>query len=79
MKQCLFSPEMKLLDELLEEFQNTGNKITLAIDEFGEISGLLTLARCLEKIVGESIEENGNNKSKIVKVSNEQFIVDASI
>ncbi len=79
MKQCLFSPEMKLLDELLEEFQNTGNKITLAIDEFGEISGLLTLSRCLEKIVGESIEENGNNKSKIVKVSNEQFIVDASI
>ena len=79
MKQCLFSPEMKLLDELLEEFQNTGNKITLAIDEFGEISGLLTLARCLEKIVGESIEENGNNKRKIVKVSNEQFIVDASI
>ena len=70
---------MKLLDELLEEFQNTGNKITLAIDEFGEISGLLTLSRCLEKIVGESIEENGNNKSKIVKVSNEQFIVDASI
>ena len=69
-KQCLFSPEMKLLDELLEEFQNTGNKITLAIDEFGEISGLLTLSRCLEKIVGESIEENGNNKSKIVKVSN---------
>ena len=79
MKQCLFSPEMKLLDELLEEFQNTGNKITLAIDEFGEISGLLTLSRCLEKIVGESIEENGNNKTKIVKVSNEQFIVDASI
>ena len=79
MKQCLFSPEMKLLDELLEEFQNTGNKITLAIDEFGEISGLLTLSRCLEKIVGESIEENGNNKSKVVKVSNEQFIVDASI
>ena len=78
-KQCLFSPEMKLLDELLEEFQNTGNKITLAIDEFGEISGLLTLSRCLEKIVGESIEENGNNKNKIVKVSNEQFIVDASI
>tara|TARA_B100000700_G_scaffold132085_1_gene147649 strand:+ start:4983 stop:6266 length:1284 start_codon:yes stop_codon:yes gene_type:complete len=78
-KQCLFSPEMKLLDELLEEFQNTGNKITLAIDEFGEISGLLTLSRCLEKIVGESIEENGNNKNKIVKISNEQFIVDASI
>jgi len=79
MKESLFSPEMKLLDELLEEFQNTGNKITLAIDEFGEISGLLTLSRCLEKIVGESIEEDGNNKSKIVKVSNEQFIVDASI
>ncbi len=78
-KDALFSPEMKLLDELLEEFQNTGNKISLAIDEFGEISGILTLSRCLEKIVGESIEEDGNNINKILKTGNDLYIVDASI
>lgn len=41
MREPMFSPEMKILDELLEEFQNTGNKMTLAIDEFGDISGIL--------------------------------------
>ena len=70
---------MKLLDELLEEFQNTGNKITLAIDEYGEISGILTLSKCLEKIVGESIEEGSDSKNKIIKTSNDLYLVDASI
>ncbi|RZP13064.1 MAG: HlyC/CorC family transporter [Chloroflexi bacterium] len=78
-KESLFSPEMKLLDELLEEFQNTGNKITLVIDEYGEISGILTLSKCLEKIVGESLEEGENNINKISKTSNDLYIVDASI
>tara|TARA_Y100000768_G_scaffold329343_1_gene267645 strand:- start:15870 stop:17153 length:1284 start_codon:yes stop_codon:yes gene_type:complete len=79
LKDALFSPEMKLLDELLEEFQNTGNKITLAIDEYGEISGILTLSKCLEKIVGESIEEGSDSKNKIIKTSNDLYLVDASI
>ena len=78
-KESLFSPEMKLLDELLEEFQNTGNKITLVIDEYGEISGILTLSKCLEKIVGESLEEGEHNINKISKTSNDLYIVDASI
>ena len=78
-KEGLFSPEMKLLDELLEEFQNTGNKITLAIDEYGEISGILTLSKCLEKIVGESIEEGRDSINKINKTANDLYLVDASI
>ena len=43
MREAMFSPEMKLLDELLEEFQNSGHKMTMAIDEFGDISGVRTL------------------------------------
>jgi len=78
-KEGLFSPEMKLLDELLEDFQNTGNKITLVIDEYGEISGILTLSKCLEKIVGESIEEGEDNINKIIKTANDLYLVDASI
>ena len=77
-KEPLFSPEMKLLDELLEEFQNTRNKITLAIDEFGDVSGILTLSKCLERIVGETLEEGENQIQKIIKTGNELYIVDGS-
>jgi len=79
MREVMFSPEMKILDDLLEEFQNSGNKMTLAIDEFGDISGLLTLSRCIEKIVGEIGEEGESPVKKIVKVGNDTFLADGGI
>ena len=79
MREAMFSPEMKLLDELLEEFQNSGHKMTMAIDEFGDISGVLTLSRCIEKIVGDVGEEGQLPKKKIIKVGNDTYMVDGGI
>jgi CBS domain containing-hemolysin-like protein len=79
MREPMFSPEMKILDELLEEFQNTGNKMTLAIDEFGDISGILTLSRCIEKIVGDVGEEGQRPIKKIVKSGSDTYLIDASV
>jgi Mg2+/Co2+ transporter CorB len=78
-KETMFSPEMKLLDELLEEFQISGHKITLAIDEYGDISGILTLSRCIEKIVGEAAEEGKKLVKKISKASNDTYVVEGGI
>lgn len=79
MREPMFSPEMKILDELLEEFQNTGNKMTLAIDEFGDISGILTLSRCIEKIVGDVGEEGEMPIKKIIKSGSDTYVIDASV
>ncbi|MDG2101483.1 MAG: hemolysin family protein [Dehalococcoidia bacterium] len=79
MREPMFSPEMKILDELLEEFQNTGNKMTLAIDEFGDISGILTLSRCIEKIVGDVGEEGEIPIKKIIKSGSDTYVIDASV
>jgi CBS domain containing-hemolysin-like protein len=78
-KETMFSPEMKLLDELLEEFQVSGHKITLAIDEYGDISGILTLSRCIEKIVGEAAEEGKKLVKKISKAGNDTYVVEGGI
>ena len=50
-------PETKRLDELLEEFQHTRNHMAMVLDEFGGVSGLVTIEDVLEEIVGEIVNE----------------------
>ncbi|MBI2827484.1 MAG: HlyC/CorC family transporter [Planctomycetia bacterium] len=52
-----FVPETKRLDALLEEFQRTGNHMAVVLDEFGGVSGLVTIEDVLEEIVGEIVDE----------------------
>ena len=51
MRTPLFIPESKRLDELFTLMRKTGNKVSLIVDEFGGISGLITLTSLIEKIV----------------------------
>ena len=53
MRTPLFIPESKRLDELFTEMRRTGNKVSLIVDEFGGISGLITLTSLIEKIVDQ--------------------------
>jgi CBS domain containing-hemolysin-like protein len=53
-----FVPETKAIDELLEQFQQSQNHIAVVIDEFGGVSGLLTIEDVLEEIVGEIADEH---------------------
>ena len=53
-----FAPETKLLDELLEEFQQQRYHMAAVVDEFGTVIGLVTVEDALEQIVGEIREEH---------------------
>jgi len=52
-----FVPETKRLDELLQEFQQKRNHMAVVLDEFGGVSGLVTIEDVLEEIVGEIVDE----------------------
>ncbi len=52
-----FVPETKRLDELLQEFQQNRNHMAVVLDEFGGVSGLVTIEDVLEEIVGEIVDE----------------------
>lgn len=52
-----FVPETKRLDDLLEEFQQTRNHMAVVLDEYGGVSGLVTIEDVLEEIVGEIVDE----------------------
>ena len=63
LRPAVFIPESKKLNVLLRDFKNTRNHLAIVIDEFGNISGLVTIEDILEEIVGEIIDENENDHS----------------
>jgi CBS domain containing-hemolysin-like protein len=57
MREVLFVPETKTLDDLLLEFQRRKRHLAIVVDEFGSVSGLVTVEDVLEQIVGELEDE----------------------
>ena len=71
--------ETKKADSLLEEFKQDRSHLAVVIDEYGEISGLVTIEDILEELVGEIEDEHDVDDEEIVNISDNQFIVDAKI
>lgn len=57
LRKILIVPETKSLDRLVEEFQENRTEIALVVDEFGTVSGLVTLEDVIEQIFGEIEDE----------------------
>jgi putative hemolysin len=53
-----FIPETKPVDELLEEMRKAHVQLSMVIDEYGGVSGLVTVEDILEEIVGEIEDED---------------------
>ena len=51
-------PESKQLDILLKEFRLSRNHMAIVVDEYGGVSGLITIEDVLEEIVGEIDDEH---------------------
>ncbi len=72
-------PESKRVNVLLREFREKRYHMALVIDEYGGISGLLTIEDILEEIVGEIEDETDEEVSEefIKKVAETDYIVKA--
>ncbi len=57
LRSPFFVPETKKLDDLLGEFQKRKQHLAMVIDEYGGVSGLVTIEDLLEEIVGEIVDE----------------------
>jgi CBS domain containing-hemolysin-like protein len=58
LREALFVPETKPIDSLLQELQRTRNHMAVVLDEYGGVSGLVTMEDVLEEIVGEIADEH---------------------
>lgn len=58
MRKVMFVPESKRLDSLLREFKAEHHHMAMVIDEYGNVSGLVTIEDVLEQIVGDIEDEH---------------------
>ena len=71
-------PESKKINVLLDEFKSNRSHMALVVDEFGEVSGLVTIEDVLEEIVGEIEDETDiDEETRIIQKSNKEFNVQA--
>ncbi|MBN2476580.1 MAG: HlyC/CorC family transporter [Pirellulales bacterium] len=68
LREAYFVPETKPIDVLLQEFQATRNHMAVVLDEYGGVSGLVTLEDVLEEIVGEIIDEYDQEQAEGIRV-----------
>jgi putative hemolysin len=78
MKPPFFIPETLKISNLLREMQRKRVHMALVIDEYGGVSGLVTMEDLLEEIVGE-IRDEYDVESPVIQLGGGIFLVDASI
>jgi magnesium and cobalt transporter len=94
-RPAVLIPESKRLNMLLRDFRASRNHMAIVVDEYGGVSGLITIEDVLEEIVGEiddehdeeeeaAITELGKNRYKVkalapIEEFNEQFECELSV
>jgi magnesium and cobalt transporter len=76
MRPAVFVPESKRLNVLLKEFRRNRNHMAIVVDEYGGVSGLVTIEDVIEQIVGEIDDEfDVEDDQNIRKEAERQFVV----
>jgi CBS domain containing-hemolysin-like protein len=70
-----FIPETKKADELLAEMQEKRFHMAIVVDEYGGVSGVVTLEDIIEEIIGEIQDEYDKSEEKVYeKINEDEFI-----
>src|SRR5437763_5589435 len=79
LRPAVFVPESKRLNVLLKEFRANRNHIAIVVDEYGGVSGLVTIEDVLEQIVGDIEDEYDFDESvdNVIPEANGRFRVKA--
>ncbi|MDX6197802.1 MAG: magnesium and cobalt exporter, family [Actinomycetota bacterium] len=79
MRDPVFVPESKPVDELLRNMQAELGHIAIVVDEYGGTAGLVTMEDVLEEIVGEITDEYDRETPPVEKVDEETCRVTARL
>lgn len=78
-RPAVFVPQSKRLDILLREFRINRNHMAIVIDEYGHVSGLVTIEDVLEQIVGDIEDEYDiDEDDEIKKHADGHYIIKAT-
>ncbi|GAA1487621.1 hemolysin family protein [Brachybacterium sacelli] len=77
MRPARFVPEFVAADEVLRQMQTSHVHITVVVDEYGGVSGIVTIEDILEEIVGEIADEHDPAEPEIEDLGDGRFRVPA--
>ncbi|MDA0788052.1 MAG: CBS domain-containing protein [Proteobacteria bacterium] len=67
LRSCTAIPESKRVDVLLQEFREKRNHMAVVFDEYGGVSGIVTIEDVLEQIVGDIEDEFDFDEDDFIK------------
>ena len=73
LRPAVFIPESKRLNVLLKEFRISHNHMAIVVDEYGGVSGLLTIEDVLEQIVGDIGDEYDVDEGEGIRKESERL------
>lgn len=79
LRSAYFVPESMKIDSLLREMKQRRVHIAVAVDEYGGVSGIISMEDILEEIVGDIQDEFDNELEEIVPAGDGEWICDARI
>jgi len=72
---ALFVPGGKPADDLMKQFQQEKRHMAIVVNEFGGMTGLVTLEDLLEEVVGEIMDETDITEELIKRIGKNQILV----
>ena len=80
LRPAVFVPESKRLNVLLQEFKENHNHLAVVVDEYGGVTGLITIEDVLEQIVGDIEDEHDIDEGSYVRQhSDSQYLIKAQM
>ena len=78
-REPYFVPEGTLLSHQLEHFKNQKRRLSIVVDEYGEVQGMVVLDDILEEIVGQFTSSQGESINEINLQDDGSYLVDPRI
>lgn len=79
MKEAYFVPDTKKISSLFIKMKNGNRHLAILIDEYGGVSGIVTLEDLLEEVVGEITDEYDKEIHDISEIGKNKYLVNAQL
>jgi putative hemolysin len=79
LRNAIFIPESKKVDDLLREMRGERVHMAIVTDEFGSVSGLVTIEDIVEEIIGDIQDEYDREEKEFERLGPNEYVVAAKL